>query len=120
MNNIHFKGIPTLRLLDYEQALKFYHHLIGFKIDWEHRFVENEPVYMQISRNNFTIHLSENKRFQTGTIVFIETTGIQLFHQELCERDRQQMIQSIEHTPWGTLQLEIEDPFEIYSDSTKI
>lgn len=111
MSSINFKGIPTFRILDYEQAIDFYIHFLGFETDWEHRFSDNDPVYIQVSRNNLTLHLSENKRFQTGMISFVETSGIQEFHEELTDRNSLESVPMIEVTSWNTLQLEIVDPF---------
>jgi hypothetical protein len=35
---------------------------------------------MQDSRNNLSLHLSENKRFQTEVIIFVDTEEIEEFH----------------------------------------
>jgi len=61
MHRVEFKGIPTFRILDYKKAIKFYVEYLGFEIEWEHRFGQTEPVYMQISKNGLILHLSENK-----------------------------------------------------------
>ena len=79
MSEIALKGIPTFRILDYNKATDFYIQALGFNIDWEHRFGSNEPVYMQISRNGLTLHLSENKRYETGVIIFVETRELSEF-----------------------------------------
>ncbi len=75
MREIVLKAIPTFRILDYAKAIEFYIEGLGFVLDWEHRFGAEEPVYMQISRNGLILHLSENERFQTGVIVFVESKG---------------------------------------------
>jgi uncharacterized glyoxalase superfamily protein PhnB len=111
MNTIELKGVPTFRILDYQKAIEFYVDFIGFKIDWEHRFGPAQPIYMQISKHGLVLHLTENKRFQTNVIVFVDTKGIVDFHKELCERNPINDIQEISRTNWKTLQLEIEDPF---------
>ena len=112
MDQIEFKGIPTLRILDYQKAMAFYIEFLGFTIDWEHRFGLTEPVYMQIAKNGLTIHLSENKRFQTGVIVFVESKGIVAFHKELSTRNSADLIPEVVKTNWQTLQMEIKDPFD--------
>jgi len=112
MNSINFKAIPTFRISDYNAAKEFYVTFLGFTVDWEHRFGNNEPVYMQISKNGLIIHLSENVRFQKGVIVFVETTGIENFHCELINIENKFSIPKIEKTNWGTIQMEIKDPFE--------
>jgi uncharacterized glyoxalase superfamily protein PhnB len=110
MNKIEFKGIPTLRILDYAKAIEFYIDYLGFNIDWEHRFGETDPIYMQLTKNGLTLHLSENKRFQTGIIIFVESKGILEFEKELVSRNTS-IIPKVEKTNWQTLQMEIEDPF---------
>ena len=97
--------------MDYWQALDFYLDYLGFKMDWEHRFGEDEPVYMQISKNRMKLHLTENERFQTGNIIYVDTRGLKSFHRQLLRRDPKRTPIEIMETKWGTLQVEIEDPF---------
>jgi len=66
---------------------------------------------MQISKNELTLHLSENPRFKTGNIVFVACEGLMELYKELSERDTSIHIPKPEKTPWKTLQMEIEDPF---------
>lgn len=40
---------PILRIFDEAKAREFYVDFLGFKVDWEHRFGENFPLYMQVS-----------------------------------------------------------------------
>jgi catechol 2,3-dioxygenase-like lactoylglutathione lyase family enzyme len=110
VSNFEFKAIPTFRILDYQTTVSFYVDFLGFKIDWEHRFLPTDPVYMQISKNGLVLHLSENKRFDTKAYVFVETRRIKEFHKELIERNPAKKIQDIVFTNWQTMQLEIEDP----------
>lgn len=111
INSFEFKPIPVFRILSYETAVKFYVGFLGFKIDWEHRFKTTDPVYMQVSYYGLTLHLSEFKKFDTNTIVYVETTNLLGFHHELKQRNSESNIQDIQPTNWQTMQLEIEDPF---------
>ena len=43
-------AIPILRIFSVEKAKEFYVDFLGFKIDWEHRFGDNFPLYAQVSR----------------------------------------------------------------------
>jgi uncharacterized glyoxalase superfamily protein PhnB len=104
-----FKGIPTFRINDYRKAIEFYIDLLGFDIDWEHRFGPTEPVYMQISKKGLVLHLTENERFQTGVIVFVETQAIDVFQKELTRKSTLKF--EVLETNWETKQMEIEDPF---------
>lgn len=111
MSQVELKGIPTFRILNYEEAIKFYIEFLGFSIDWEHRFGPEEPVYMQISRNELTLHLTENNRFRTEVIIFIDTRGIEALHTELKEKSTSVEVPDVSRTDWQTLQMEITDPF---------
>ena len=110
MSKIVLKGIPTFRILDYQKAIDFYIDGLGFNLDWEHRFGAKEPVYMQISRDGLTLHLSENKRFQAGVIAFVDCEALGKLYKDLIQRGSVK-IAELEKTNWQTLQLEIEDPF---------
>jgi uncharacterized glyoxalase superfamily protein PhnB len=109
MDKFGLKAIPTFRIRDYHKAIEFYISSLGFGIDWEHRFTPDAPVYMQVSKGDLILHLTENERFQSGVIVFIETKGIDFLRNELKEKSAQ--IFEIALTDWGTKQMEIEDPF---------
>lgn len=111
MGEIVLKGIPTLRILDYTRAIDFYIDELGFNIDWEHRFGPEEPVYMQISRNGLTIHLSENSRFETGVIVFVDCKELNKFYLDLNKKKNKIQLSKPAKTNWQTKQMEIEDPF---------
>jgi hypothetical protein len=110
-SNFEFKAIPTLGIKSYSEAVDFYVNLLRFKINWESRFEPSAPVYMQVSKNGLTLHLSENKRFKNPSIVFVETKNIRKFHEMLKKNSPRLNVQDIILTDWQTLQLEIEDPF---------
>ena len=54
------KTTPILRIFDEAKAKEFYVEFLGFRVDWEHRFEEGLPLYMQISKDGCVIHLSEH------------------------------------------------------------
>ena len=60
-----------------EKAKEFYVDFLGFTIDWEHRFEGVSPVYMQVSRGNLVLHLSEHYGdCCPGSTVYVPTTGV--------------------------------------------
>lgn len=111
MNSFTLKAIPTFRVLDVEEAKSFYLDFLGFTNDWEHRFAPDLPVYMQFSKNGLVLHLSDNPRFQTGSIVYVQTSSIDSLHEDLNSRSGEFKVPIVERTPWGTKQMEIQDPF---------
>lgn len=42
------------------EAREFYVNFLGFKVDWEHRFEAGLPLYLQVSREGCTLHLTEH------------------------------------------------------------
>lgn len=58
------KTIPVLRIFDYQKAIEFYVDWLGFTIVWEHRFEKDMPVYMEVTKEGLTIHLSEHHAMQ--------------------------------------------------------
>ena len=52
--------IPILRILDDAKAREFCGDFLGFTIDWEHRFEAGTPLYMQVSKDQCVLHLSEH------------------------------------------------------------
>ena len=51
---------PIFRIFDIEKAREFYLGFLGFNLDWEHRFAEGMPLYMQVSCGALVLHLSEH------------------------------------------------------------
>jgi len=66
---------------------------------------------MQISKNGLTLHLSENKRFQTGMIVFLASKSLNELYLDLDGRQNKIVLSKPERTDWQTIQMEFEDPF---------
>lgn len=52
--------IPALRITDYARSKAFYSDLLGFRVEWEHRFEPHFPVFMEISRDGMRIYLTEH------------------------------------------------------------
>ena len=111
--SIHFKGtIPILRIFSIEKAKEFYVDFLGFKVDWEHRFNEDAPVYMQVSRGDLVLHLSEHHGDSSpGSAVFVEMTGIEEFHREISSKKYRFMRPGIEDTFYGARAVGVIDPF---------
>ena len=80
-------AIPILRMFDVEKTKAFYVDLLGFQLDFEHRFEAGFPLYMQVSRGRLKLHLSEHHGDATpGSAVFVEMTGLDAFRAEIAKR----------------------------------
>lgn len=80
-------AIPVLRIFDVPKALEFYVDFLGFKVDWEHRFAADLPLYAQISRSGLRLHLSEHHGDASpGSTVFIWMRGLKAYQAELAAK----------------------------------
>ena len=106
------RAVPIFRIFSLDKAREFYVDFLGFKVDWEHRFEPDAPVYMQISRNGLLIHLSEHHGDGTpGSIAFVHTTGVRDLQRELIDKRYRHMRPGIQEQEWGMTTVSVTDPF---------
>lgn len=104
--------VPILRIFDVAKAREFYVGFLGLKVDWEHRFSKSAPLYMQVSRKNLVLHLSEHHGdCCPGATVFVRMTGLRAFHREITSKGYNYMNPGIERAPWKANCMEVTDPF---------
>ncbi|ANG95587.1 bleomycin resistance protein [Brucella pseudogrignonensis] len=102
---------PIFRIFDIEKAKDFYIGFLGFTLDWEHRFADGMPLYMQVSRAGLTLHLSEHHGDGSpGANIFVRMQGVEEFHKEVNAHGYRYMRPGIEDAPWGRVMAVI-DPF---------
>ena len=103
--------VPILRIYDLAVAMAFYRDWLGFRLDWEHRFGEDFPLYAQLSRGACRLHLSQHHGDASpGGAVFIPLRGIAAFHQELSAKPNPFMRPGLITVEWG-IELAVTDPF---------
>jgi uncharacterized glyoxalase superfamily protein PhnB len=104
---------PILRIFDEAKAREFYVDFLGFTVDWEHRFGDNFPLYMQVSKDRCVLHLSEHHGdCSPGSAVRIEAPGVDVMSRELrAKKYRYANPGCAQATPWGTKELALTDPF---------
>ena len=106
------KTTPILRIFDEAKAREFYVDFLGFNVDWEHRFEPGLPLYMQISRGDLKLHLSEHYGdCCPGSTVFVNMQGIDELHRELTARKYRYLRPGVETVPWNARCMEVTDPF---------
>ena len=103
---------PVLRIFSLEKAREFYLDFLGFKVDWEHRFGPDFPVYMQVSRDGLSLHLSEHHGDGTpGSVVYVYIRGVEALHRELTDKSYRHNRPGLQKQDWGMLELAVVDPF---------
>lgn len=102
---------PILRIFDEAKAKEFYVEFLGFRVDWEHRFAPDLPLYAQVSRDGCVLHLSEHHGDGSpGTAIRIETSDLDSLHAELAAKRYRYARPGIEKQPWGR-DMSVKDPF---------
>ena len=106
------RTIPILRIFDVAKAREFYVGFLGFAVDWEHRIEEGSPAYMQVSRGELALHLSEHHGdCCPGSTVFVWMEGIEEFHREITSKGYGYMRPGVETTSYQARCVEVIDPF---------
>ncbi|WP_425618571.1 glyoxalase superfamily protein [Anatilimnocola sp. NA78] len=104
--------IPILRIFDLAKAREFYLDYLGFAVDWEHRFDDRAPIYLQISRAGCVLHLSEHHGdCCPGSTVFLRVSGLVAYHQELNSKGYGYIRPGLEKTFHQSIGVQVTDPF---------
>jgi catechol 2,3-dioxygenase-like lactoylglutathione lyase family enzyme len=104
-------AIPVLRSFSEEKARQFYVEFMGFKVNWEHRFEPDTPLYFEVERSGVTIHLSEHcGDAAPGAAIFIRIDDIAALHAELNAKKFRYARPMIVQQDWGQM-MQIDDAF---------
>lgn len=104
--------IPILRIFDYEKAQEFYIEFLEFEINWVHQFEPDFPRYIQISKGNCIIHLSEHHGdVSPGSSIRIQSDDVLTFTELLRSKKYKYSSPGTEEMPWGNIESSIHDPF---------
>ncbi len=103
---------PIFRMFDENKAKEFYIDFLGFTVDWEHRFDPSAPLYMQVSKGDFVIHLSEHHGDGTpGSAIRLEIEDLEDYHKKITGKNYKYYRPGIMKTSWGTAEMSVQDPF---------
>lgn len=104
--------IQILRIFDEAKAKDHYVGFLGFKIDWEHRFGDNSPVFMQISKDDCVIQMSEHCGDGCpGASMHVRVNSLDEFIRALNEKKYKYSKPGVVDTDWGLRESVIPDPF---------
>ena len=105
------RTIPILRSFDEAKAKEFYVGFLGFSVDWEHRFGPDAPLYMQVSRGDLRLHISEHHGDGSpGVHVRVDMIGVRELHAELIGKRYKNNRPGLDHPEWGGLEVTVIDP----------
>ena len=105
------QAVPMVRIFDVAKAHEFYLGFLGFKVDWEHRYGENSPLYTQVSRGGLRLHLTEHAGDASpGGNMCVYMTGVRAFQRELIAKNYRYMKPGVEEAD-GRIETAVVDPF---------
>lgn len=107
-----FQTIPVIRIFDEHKAREFYLDFLGMQLDWQHRFADDFPLYMQVSLGDLVLHLSEHSGDCTpGSKVFVQVSELDLLFEQIIARPYKYNKPQIEVATWGARCFTVTDPF---------
>lgn len=105
-------AIPIFRVFDEAKAREFYIGFLAFEVDFEHRFSDDAPLYLGVSRDGFELHLSEHHGDESpGGRVRVQVSDIDGLHAELAARNYKYSKPGILDQDWGQREIIVDDPF---------
>ena len=79
--------VPILSVKDAQASAEFYMRALGFKVDWEHRYEEGFPLYVQISRPPLTLHLNEHGGGAGGKVeLFVRVPDVDAIYKNMLDQ----------------------------------
>lgn len=106
--------IPILRIYDYNKTIEFYVNWLGFKVDWEHRFDDNAPIFMQVSKGDIIFNLSEHHGdgSPNGRVRIVNFKGLREWHKQLIDAKYKYNRPGLQTPEWApdTITLTVIDP----------
>jgi len=104
------KVFPQLRITDYERSKAFYVDGLGFRIEWEHRFEPQLPVFLQVTREGLSLFLSEHGGdCQCGGAAYLFVPDVDAWHQDFTSRGVRPE-SAPEDEPYGVREMCVVDP----------
>ena len=102
--------VPILRVKDARISARFYKEALGFEIDWEHRFADGFPLYLQISRPPLLLHLSEHQGDGTSAAeFFVRVPDVDAVYKAMLERGIEPATEPT-NQQWGIRDFGVVDP----------
>ncbi len=95
----------------FDKPREFYVDHLGFAIDWEHRFSEGAPRYMQVSELRWCCTCpSTTATARPGSAVYVETRGVRAYQAELRVKEYPHLNPGVHVDEIGTC-MTLLDPF---------
>lgn len=106
------RAVPILRMFDVAKAREFYIDYLGFSVDFEHRFHDDAPLFIGLTRDDVTLFLSEHHGDGSpGAHVRIDVAQVDVLHDVLQSKKYKFANPAVQDQEWGTREFTVTDPF---------
>ena len=79
--------IPALRITNYQRSKAYYVERLGFKVDWEHQFQPDFPVFASVVRDGMQLYLTEHSGdCKVGGLVHFLIPDVDAWYREFKEK----------------------------------
>lgn len=104
-------AIPVFRSLDEGRARSFYCDILGFEVEFEHRFEAGLPLYLGLRMGPVALHLSEHPGDAIpGSSAFFWMQGVDAFRRRVAASSAGFAVPELHDQPWGR-EIGFIDPF---------
>jgi catechol 2,3-dioxygenase-like lactoylglutathione lyase family enzyme len=105
-------GVPVLRVMSVEVALRFYVGYLGFAVDWRHQFEPGMPWYVRVSRSEAVLHLSEHRGDGSPHgVVWFPVADVHALRDELLSRPEAAQPPGVDVDAPGGPTMQLIDPY---------
>lgn len=102
--------ISMLRVQDARKSEAFYRDVLGFKKSWEFDPGDGQPIFIEVTRDNVSFHLSEHEGDgPIGIQLYVNVADARTLHDDLVSRNVT-ITESLHEAEWGHHVFAIEDP----------
>ena len=106
------RPVPGFQIFDSAKAKEFHGGFPGFKVDFARRFEPGLPLFMQISKGDVGLHLSEHHGdCRPGARMVNETADLAAYHADLWSLKCRHARPGLVDQPCATTAKTIADPF---------
>jgi len=102
--------IPALQSNDAAASFAFYQSALGFQKNWEHRYAEGLPLFIEMSIEGMTVFITEHENESAfGSELYFYVEEIDALAASIKEKGIPFEVEPYD-TPYGTREFNLKDP----------
>jgi len=103
--------VPIFRSFNEQATRAFYLDFLGFKVEFEHRFEPETPLYLGVRHGACLLHLSEHYGDSApGSSIRIDVPDVHEYCRHLNAKNYRHARPGVQKQDWGYYDMSIGDP----------